>query len=1252
MSEKNLNQRLVVIVGAIVVAAIVLFDWRDLPQTNLRPGLDIAGGFSMIFEIDDTGMEDHPNLAEEMKRLLQRRVDPKGVAGIIWRVHGRNRLEVQMPLPPPQATQLRDDYLNRLHDLFASNLHRQEVLNALAQSEPQRTAELEALAARSDASIELLRAAATRYDEHALALQRLRSAPEAADAPRDPDAPAATAPAATELRQAVRDADEALEDAIDAVLATNLDEAHFVEVLEMDAGSRLRDATLGGTPEHNQGMRDRHPHLRAQIDAVVAAHARWREQRGYLDGPADLRRLLRGAGVLDFRILVQPNPDNPTQFDHYREQLRKNGPRALRDDREHWFKIDNPAGFLGLDNPADLPALDPRAVRGMIVDTYNDEWFVLAHTGSAFEMLGGADRKWQLKGAQVARDEQGRPCVHFQFDARGGDVFRQLTGSNVDRPLCILLDNVAYSWANISEAIGSSGRITGDFGQEKALYLVNTMQAGALPARLKDTPLSERTIGSSLGHENLNRAFRSGIVGLIGTLAVISVYYLLSGAIANFCMLMNVFLTLSVMALLGARVTLDGIAGLILSFGMSVDANVLIYERMREEKARGSSLRVIIKNGYDKALSTIVDSNLTTLLACVIIYFVGSEEIRGFGLMLGWGIALNLFTAVFVSRTLFAVLVKYNLLRDIHMLKLVGVPQIDWMKGARVGVPAALVIMVVGLGLLLARGANNIFDVEFLGGVNAEIEVDPRAGLNDIVIGERLRRTSREIHDDAAKLAGAQVAAANDPLTLKVRVPDVSAARLAALLSEPLEERKVNVPGVSEQQPIVIRGGVVPSDDGEHLDLHVTAGVTADQVRTIIQSLTDRSANDAENLARANIARVVEAGERETRYWDLTTTVANRALVQHAIVSALGTDLVIQPRISYVLRGEPLPITDRNLKTMLHDASGQSAADLSNFLGGALVHLDRLHPAVSVESLRTRLRNMRLQPGYQNYPWRLFDVFGLRVEDADGDGQPDRDAEGNPLYGSVAIAIGDPKISFAEDPELWSSRLAAPEVLLTRAALDTEQTLRKVSQFKPQIAGQAQARALVAVLLSWIMIIAYLWLRFGSVRYGVAGVVALMFDICMALGFVGMNGWLSGHGSPLSGWLLQDFKIDMTVVAAVLTLIGYSINDKIVIFDRVRELRGRHGQVTRETVNNAINQTFSRTLLTGTTVLMVLLVMYFLGGSSIRGFNFVMLIGVVGGTFSSIVIAAPLLLLAGKTGAAETRARRDRVGFPVAPAAR
>lgn len=1231
MWEKTLKQRFALIGIVLLIAIYLVYP----PSQKLRGGLDIEGGVSLIYEIEEEEGEDNPYLAEQMKRLLQRRVDPKGVYGLTWRVLGRNRLEIQMPLPPEENKQLKAEFLAAQEALLASNIRRSELERAVRLTGAERDEALRALARGSAEREKLLREAAAAYDEYqrALAAERQAAAQQPAPATGAATGPASAAaesqpasrPSAAELRRAVRDAEEAWYDAVDAVLDTNFDIRRFQDILEMEPGNPRREGSL-------KDLYARYPELKDQIETVVAKHNAWREKRVALEGPADLQRLLRGAGVLEFRILAEPSPENVTKYDRYRQQLQERGPRPAEGDEFQWFPIDNPLAFFNFNSPAELRNFDPRSATLYVVDKREDTWYVLAKRGPQHGLLHqrGTGPQWRLKRAYEAF-ERGRRAVGFELDPVGGRLFARLTGDNVGKQLCIFIDDVAYSAAVINERIYTHGVISGEFSREKLIYLIQTLQAGSLPARLKDTPLSERTFAATLGHTNLRLAFQAGLAGVIVVAVIMAVYYLVAGLIANAALMMNIVLVLAAMSLLGARFTLAGIAGVILTIGMTVDANVLIFERMREEKARGASLRMVIKNGYDKALSTIVDANITTLLICGIIYYVGSEEIKGFGLTLGWGIVCSLFTALFVTRTIFTALVKYNVIKEIRMLQLIGVPKVDWYAKRKFFIPTSLILMVIGLGLLYARGWE-AFDVEFRGGISAEVELRPDAAGNydDVRIRDMLTEVGRQIADEGRRLAEVRVSPVpGDATAFRVEVPGLAPATLAAMIGEPLED--------GESGRLLQRGGI-ETLGASSLVLRVKENVTADKLREAIQRLADLSGDSipraGSNIATANVALVSDTGvpAERGRFWNITTTETNKALVQHALVTAFGDDLQTQPRIAYVFRGrdnEPFPIVAKTLERVIPPellAPG-AGADLTDYYGGAAMYFDELSPPQPIEALRERLRSMRLQPDYQDLPWREFDVFGIKPADVDGDGQPDADPDGRPLYGAVVVAVGDPKVLYQDDPDVWLSELARPELKLAMDTLDKEQSLRKLTQFKPQIAAQSQTRALIALLLSWAMIIVYLWIRFGRPGYGLAGVVALIHDVCIALAFVGISGWIGGVNHPIGNALLiHDFKINMTIVAAFLTIIGYSINDTIVVFDRIRETRGRLGVVTPSVINQSINQCLSRTLLTSFTTFVVLLVMYIFGGESIRGFNYCLMIGVITGTYSSIAVASPLLM--------------------------
>jgi SecD/SecF fusion protein len=1236
--EKNLGPRWVLI-GVVVLIGCVLI-WP--PSQKLRPGLDIAGGTSLIFEIDTSAAENDPSLAERVKTLLQKRVDPRGVYNLTWRVQGRNRIEVQMPLPPKEATERRLAYAEALDRLYSHELLRGQLEEALQLEGAERTAALDKLArgnadqqlgelpaenaATWQADIDqvvanrsaLLKECATRFDALRAADEALkRGVPESqpATAPTEaaatepasqPATQAASQPVTYEgLQQAQRDASELFEDSVQDVLNTNISRRRFEEILELDEASQTRKNSLAQ-------VREMHADLLSAINDVVAKYSVWRSGKQYLESPNDLKRLLRGAGKLEFRILADPDPGNPARYQRYRDQL-KEGRLRVPDEDLGWFKIDNPLQFFNFDSPAQLQAYRPADDHNYVVDKLENDYYVLAKLSPDDGLLQDVkgQRKWKLTRARIDRDEHGRWAVNFELDVVGGQYFETLTSHNIGKPLGILVDDVMYSAPNIRSTIRTNGQITGEFSLDKVQYLVQTMEGGMLPARLKDTPLSERTIGSSLGEANRDAAVKAGLIGTAAIIVIMIGYYRLCGVIANVAMIMNVFLTLAALAMLGARITLDGIAGLILSVGMAVDANVLIYERMREEKERGASLRMVIKNGYDRAFSTIFDSNMTTLLTCVIIYYVGSEEVKGFGLTLGWGIALNLFTAVFVTRVIFATLLKYNLIKDVHMLKLIGVPNINWYSKAKYLVPVTVLVTVVGVGLLFVRGRSNIFDIEFLGGVAGEFELK-HAGLDDVTISKRIEKVAGDLMGDARRLDQASVEpVAGEASGMAVSLPGADGARLEALLLEPLEAANLLQRG---------RGASAPS--ANHWVVHVTGEVTAPQLAAKIHALSDPLYQACENLSRANVNAVLESGgvRRSGLVWNVTTTATNMHLFEYALKTAIGDQMRVQESVKYVKHfgDRPYPITQRLLDADVPGLPPGVNADMTNYLDGAAIYLDEMDPPQSTIALRQRIDDMLFQPDFQNMPKWRFDVIG--VTPAGG-----TDDKENPLYSGVVIAAADPEIRFRDDPQAWYTGFVQPELHLIDTALTTQQSLRKVMQFKPQIAANATQQAAMALVLSWAMIVAYVWIRFGKLSYGMGGVVALIHDVLLALAFVGFSGWIAATliGRAL---LVEDFKINMPIVAALLTIIGYSVNDTIVVFDRIRETRGRLGLVTADIVNASINQTLSRTIMTVFTVFVVIVIAYIFGGSSIRGFNYCMVVGALTGCYSSIAIASPLLL--------------------------
>ncbi len=258
-----------------------------------------------------------------------------------------------------------------------------------------------------------------------------------------------------------------------------------------------------------------------------------------------------------------------------------------------------------------------------------------------------------LEDAQVRISSQfNQPYVFIKFNSLGAKRFDQITAANVGRQMAIVLDDTVYSAPVIRERIsGGSAQISGSFTEQEATDLAIVLRAGSLPAPVKI--LEERTVGPSLGQDSINQGMLSVLVGGVLVVLCMVVYYRLSGIVANIALILNLVFIMALLSLLKATLTLPGIAGIVLTVGMAVDANVLIFERIREELRLGKSAVAAINAGYGKAFLTIIDANITTLIAALVLFQFGTGPVKGFAVTLSIGILASLFTAIFVSRVIF-----------------------------------------------------------------------------------------------------------------------------------------------------------------------------------------------------------------------------------------------------------------------------------------------------------------------------------------------------------------------------------------------------------------------------------------------------------------------------------------------------------------------------------------------------------------------------------------------------------------------
>jgi SecD/SecF fusion protein len=954
----------------------------------------------------------------------------------------------------------------------------------------------------------------------------------------------------------------------------NLTEDQLKFCLEMPAKSPRRHQAI-------EELKAAFPDRSEKIDKVVEAYDEYRPFQGRLDDPRDLQRMLKGAGILEFRILPTQGYAgvDADEMAGYVERLKTKGPKYASDNKYIWCEIEDIKEFKRND---------------AFIAQFGDKYYVLASNKKDETVLHGVEGKdWSLKRAYPTTDQTGRRAIGFLLDDKGGRLFFNVTSKNIDRPLCILLDGVAISAPNIQSRISTSGIITGSFTQTEVVDMVNKLNAGSLPARLIEQPISVKTIGPSIGADNRDKGIKSGLIGLIGIILCMAIYYTLAGAVADVALLMNLLFALAIMALLRATFTLPGIAGAILTIGMSVDANVLIFERIREEQQKGSSLRIAIKNGYEKAFSAIFDSNITTIMTAAILYWVGSEEIKGFAIVLMLGLSSSLFTALFVTRTIFDFLLNKRWIKDhLVMLNLIHRPNINWMGLRPLFFTLSAILTIGGVVIFFTRDdtKDNKYDIEFTGGTSVQINLKDDAGLDRQDVEDRIHKIGAERGDSA--LASATV----------YRVG--TSGNQYEITTTETNKTKVSVTFPQAGQTI------------EAMTSAITKAMNQKDARLSNLVITpETSTKFTITTSQLNVFTVGEILKATFPDADVSQPQVDE-VVNDAILTAFANELEIQQNL------QPKIVSQEKITPQIIEA----APELADFLGGIKITCE-IERAATVEEINRRLADLRFKPDTQNLDWYSYKILSPTMMAI----EPNK-----PVNSFVYISV-EPEAGFRQLTEDEWVQFVKNESTKILAATELEASLPRVTQINPSVGAEAKTRALVAIVLSLIAILVYIWVRFGDLHFGFGAVVTLFHDTCVTVGAVTACTYIAATtiGQKL---LIGDFKIDLAMIAAFLTLLGYSINDTIVIYDRIRENR-RKGTLTPQIINNSINETLSRTLLTSTTTLLVLVVMYIFGGKGLRGFNFAMLFGVIEGTYSSVAISAPILLLRFNTSGKKAKAK-------------
>jgi len=738
--------------------------------------------------------------------------------------------------------------------------------------------------------------------------------------------------------------------------------------------------------------------------------------------------------------------------------------------------------------------------------------------------------------------------VTLDFNGVGRRLFSTVTAENVGKRLAIILDDVRdadgkiikkgklYSAPAIRQAIFGSASITGNFTRQEAEDLRTTLQAGSLPASLELE--DENWVGPSLGRDSIEAGKQAIVIGFCAVILFMLFYYHKAGLVASLALVLNLVLIVGALAVFQATLTLPGIAGIILTVGMSVDANVLIFERIREEmhKKGAEHLLLAVRDGYARALVTIIDANLTTLGTALILYMIGTGTVKGFAATLSLGIVFSMFTAIFVTRVIFELFISKGWIKTIGMFRMIGESSVPFYTYARYAVLVSVGLILLGQVVFAYRGEKN-YDIDFRGGTMLHVVTQPD------VTDEDVRSLVKPDYPDANVQSIAVTGGSQDYREFEIKTSARGQSRITSVEM-------------------------------------VSTTVEDERMRPYIGGYEVRVETDRPQQPEAVRELLARRGQSDVAVYGLT---ANGTVADNQGESF--TSFLVLTKLS-----EP---------SKAREAVRDAFNELTVKANIARLMADKLVPD-GFQVVRTPEENTLKVTATFKQPVAVADLEkNLRIWD----------------YQAPAVAVkGDPGAAEGSTIEIVvTPNPGDPDAL--RNKLETQYELSepfaRVRSVGAHVAGVMKQRALIAILLSLIFVIGYIWARF-ELTFGIAAVIALIHDVAFTVGILAV----------------LKVPFNLTIIAALLTIIGYSLNDTIVVFDRIREnLYLLRREKYENVVNISINQTLSRTLLTSLTTLIAVLALLIFGGGVIRDFATALTAGVVVGTYSSIFIASPFVVM-------------------------
>lgn len=879
-----------------------------------------------------------------------------------------------------------------------------------------------------------------------------------------------------------------------------------------------------------------------------------------------IERRIYTAGALEFRITAAPGFSENAEIIELAKSLPPSINEVMMGGRKvaEWMPY-NEEEF----GPADAP--DPRIVKRMAGKVPQ----ALVLTNDGYDVTGN-----YLSQSSAGIDETGQPQVNFVFNDQGAFRFGQLTSEHLPNPsgqkysLGIILDKKLLTAPSINSKITSQGRITGINSKKEVDFVVGILNAGSLPASLNKDPISRETVSPTLGAETVERSKVAMLLCMAISFIFLLGYYRFAGIVACIALAVNLLLTLGVMVLFHAAFTLPGLAGLVLSVGMSVDANVLIYERMREERKRGAALRMAIRNGYDRALSAIIDSNLTNLITAVVIYRIAPDNVKGFGVTLIIGTVTSMFAAVFLTRIIFDVAERLGKIKDLKMTEAIGETHFDFMGKRPLAFGGSLLLMILGLVALAQRGAD-LLNIDFTGGSSVTMVLRDQDKMTFSEVMDALAAT--DLKDK--NLSIVEVGTTGTRFTISTVESDVDAVQktLQEKFGDKLKTYHVEATNVT---PI--------SEQARHIPTR--------------RRVAARLVNFQKEEAEAEHTETVDTKTDDAKAADdkATQTPADESTTTS---TESGTEKAAETPAAPV---EPASVPTEGENNKSEDTTSSNVKAGSIFAGGTQAQLKfgqagDVDTGVNFETVEHMLREALEAKGHDSIP---FEISSLEYVQ----GSARRFAEWDV---KLALSVDESQKVFSQLEQSMNSKPIFP----------------LANKIGGRVADDLRTKAIASTIVSCIGIMAYIWFRFHSWTYGLAALIAVVHDVIITIGLFVLCGWVVEFTPGLAkALMIEKFQIGLTEVAAFLTLIGYSLNDTIVVFDRIREVKGKSPRLTSDMVNLSVNQTLSRTLLTSATTILSVILLYVMGGEGLHAFSFVLAVGIIVGTFSSIFIASPVLL--------------------------